>query len=80
MAAALHERHGDDFDRILDHRTSSGNPVASRNADDLRRPTPVGSTGINLEKNLNRKQIRQRARFFLDLFGHPPSDLEILYD
>lgn len=80
VADALHERHGDDFDRILDHRTSSGNPVASRNPDDLRRPTPVGSTGINLEKNLNRKQIRQRARFFLNLFGHSPSDLEILYD
>lgn len=80
VAGELQARHGDDFDRILDHRTSSGNPVASLNADDLRRPTPVGSTGIYLEKNLNSKQIRQRARFFLNLFGHSPSDLEVIYD
>lgn len=80
VTEALYERHADEFDRILDHRTSSGNPVASRNADDLRRPTQVGTTGIHLEKNLNGKQIRQRARFFLDLFGYSPSDLDILYD
>ena len=80
VAEALHQRHGDDFDRILDYRTRSGNPFASRNTDDLRYPTPAGSTGIYLEKNLNGKQIRQRAFFFLERFGHSPSDLEILYD
>ena len=79
VAEAIYRRHNTEFLRILDLRGRI-HPHASRSPDDLRRPKAVGSSGIYIETNLSAKDIRKRARQFLEHLGHSPSDLEIVYD
>lgn len=81
VAEVLHQQHGADFEkRVLAYRTSTRNPIASRNRDDLRSPIPLGLTDIFLETDLNKTQMLSRASFLLKSFRHGSSDLEILYD
>lgn len=79
VAVHLHERHGRDFDRILELRGRM-RPFASRDQSELIRSAPVGESGIFIDINLSAKDIVRRAHLFLRHFGHDPSDLEVLYD
>lgn len=81
VAEVLYQLHGPDFERrLLAHRTSSGNPIASRNQDELRSPTRVGSTELFVETDLNTTQMLSRASFLLRLVHKEGSDIEMLYD
>ena len=81
VAGALHNEHGAKFiDRILAYRTNRGKPYASLNPGDLREGRNIPSTDVYLETNLNARDIQKVAHMVLGFFGHPSSDLEILYD
>ena len=80
VAEALHERHAADFDRVL---TLQGRkiPRASRNPYDLPRArAEVGSSGIYIHVHGSSTALKKSAIRMLELFGHDPADLEILYD
>ncbi len=55
-------------------------PHVSYNRTDFSRPRQVGSTDLYMNRNLPIDEIIKRAYRVLSIFGHPPSDLEILYD
>ena len=81
VADALHNKYGSKFiDCLLAYRTTRGRPYASLRQRDLREGSPIPSTDIYLETNFSAKDIQKVAHLLLGFFGHPPSDLEILYD
>ena len=81
VADALHNKYGSKFiDCLLAYRTTRGRPYASLRQRDLREGRPIPSTDIYLETNFSAKDIQKVAHLLLGFFGHPPSDLEILYD
>ena len=81
VADALHNEHGTKFiDRMLAYRTARDKPYASLRQRDLREGRAIPSTDVYLETNLSAKDIQKVAHMLLGFFGHPPSDLEILYD
>ena len=71
----LHKRHGDD---LIDRLLARG--YASHNPDGFDRSREVKPLGIYVNRNLTIKALISRARTFLELMDHPPSDLEVLYD
>ena len=79
VAGALHRRHATVFDRVLTLRGTK-RPYASYNPADLYRPGQAGSSGIYLETHGSSAAVKKRAAKLLELFGHPASDLEILFD
>ena len=82
VAEILCELHGQIFlDRLLTAKAkSTGNPYASRNADELRQAANVWKADIYLETDLNAAQARKRTELIMGLVGLSPSDLEYLYD
>lgn len=69
---ALHDRHGaDDLERVLGH-------VVSRNPDRFSRPVRVGSTDIWINRSIKVHEAQRRSYAYLQDFGHPATDLEIL--
>lgn len=79
VAEALYRQHGLDFESKLTH-AKFGKAGVSRNRADFDSPKEIGSTGIFLYSKLQSKQIRPRAERFLEIMGHPSSDLELMYD
>ena len=79
VVEALYERHGADFDRILQLRGSK-HKYASLNPDDLRNPRQVASSRYYFDYVWCGDARRASLNKLLALFGYPPSDLEILYD
>ncbi|MCY4369916.1 MAG: hypothetical protein OXF41_11020 [bacterium] len=74
----LHARHGpEEFDRILAH---GSRPLVSRDVNHYSRPIAVGSTGVYINRSIPITEIRRRAFLCLERFGHPTSDLEILFE
>ena len=74
----LHARHGpEEFDRILVH---GSRPLGSRDLNHFSRPIAVGSTDVYINRSIPITEIRRRAFSCLERFGHPTSDLEILFD
>jgi len=79
VAKALHDRHRHDFHRIAELRGKT-RLYASRNPSELFRPKQVGETGWHIDVNLSGHTHVERARQFLEHFGHDPDNLTILYD
>ena len=71
----LHKQHGDD---LIDRLLARG--YASRNSEAYNRSREVKPLGIHVNSNLKIKASISKARTFLELMDHPPSDLEVLYD
>ncbi len=73
VAECLYRTHRDSFEgRIL---TLSW---ASRDGKD--RWKEIGTTGIYLHVNFKVVELMKRSKNLLELFGHPPSELEVVYD
>lgn len=79
IVEALYDRHGADFDQILQLRGSK-HKYASLNPDDLRNPRRVASSRYYFDYVWCGDARRGHLTRLLALFDHPPSDLEILYD
>ena len=78
-AEVLRQRHPGDFEKALSLRGRKRR-YASLNRDDLRSPGEVGSSGIFLETHWSSNDVRRRTAELLQLLGHSPWDLEILFD
>ena len=76
VAEALHQRHGQGLDRILDLQGRK-HPYASRNENDVRAPKAVGTSGIYIRTNLSSSMIKRRTNELLELFGHSADALRI---
>ncbi len=76
IVEALHQCHGNDFERILTVRGRK-RPYVSRNPDDLLRAAEVPEIGFYVDVNLSAVQVMKRAADLLGHFGHPASDLEV---
>ena len=83
-AGLLYQRYGQEFiNRLLTLHTPRGKAYAYRydpNKKTIQRSKKISDTDVFLDTNLRIEQSEERAHEFLKLFGHPPSDLEILYD
>lgn len=79
VAEALHDRHRDEFARIGD-LCGKKRRYASTSRGDLFNPKPVGETGWHIDGNLSGPGTLQRARLFLEHFGHEADDLRLLYE
>ena len=77
VAEGLYQRHGPQFDRILELRGRK-HPYASRHKEDFRfASAPVADSGLHIDAHMSAVQIRRRSRELLEHFGHSPDDLEI---
>lgn len=80
VAEALHRRHGPEFNRILELR-GRRHPMASRNREELpMNPKLIGRAGIYVETGMSATAAQRRVYVFLEHFGHPASDLEVMFD
>lgn len=82
VAEELYRRHSGDFGKLLELKGRL-HPFVARTPQVL--PTPersyeVASSGYFIDMNLSSANILKRAKRFLECFGYPPSDLEILFD
>ena len=80
----LYERHGDDFDRVLELKGQKHSYVARDPRDvkygaDGHYYEPTGS-GYFFDTHLSANGIVRRASKLLQLFGHDPSEFEVLVD
>ena len=78
---ALHERHRDEFHRILEvwgHKL----PTAARDPSTLGTTEfrQVNSSGIYISVAMDAAGAVRRAKYYLEYFGHNGADLEVLYD
>ena len=79
VAQALHQRYGTEFiDLLLEIQTTRGNPYASRNPRVFHAAGQIPSTDVYIETAMNAKNTTKRVHELLNLYHHPPSDLEIL--
>ena len=70
----LHDRHGaDQFERVLRR-------LVTRRRDTLSRPVQVGDTGFWINRSIPIPEIHRRSYASLKAFGHPPTDLELIFD
>ena len=78
---ALHERHRDEFHRILEVRGHKL-PTAARDPSTLGTTEyrEVKSSGIYISVAMDAAGAVRRARYYLKHFGHDDTDLEVLYD
>ena len=80
---ALHERHRDEFHRILEVRGHKL-PTAARDPSTLGTTEyrEVKSSGIYIRPTvaMDAAGAVRRARYYLKHFGHDDTDLEVLYD
>lgn len=78
VAELLYERHGSDFERILElsgqHNTV---PMATRDPSQLRARRQVADSGIYLAVQMTALSFYMRAHTFIEHFGHPPEALQI---
>ena len=80
VVEALHDRHGDDFNRILEVKGTKF-PFAARDPEMLKAAyREVRSSGIFIDVHCSAQQAIARSRRFLKFFGHNASDLEVSYD
>ena len=82
VAERLFERHAGDFHKLLELKGRKY-PFVARNPRDLLKPErsyEVASAGYFIDMNLSAANILKRAESFLECFGYPPSDLEVLFD
>ena len=81
---ALYEKHGDEFDRVLELRGHKY-PYAARDPEMFK---PEGkkynyeqqSSGYFFDLWCSARGFKRRARQFLEHFGHDPSEFKVLYD
>lgn len=82
VAEKLFERHADDFDRLLELKGRK-HPFVARDRHELRWPprtSEVASSGYFIDMNLSASNCVRRSEKFLDCFGYPPSDLDVLFE
>ena len=83
-AGLLHQKYGQEFiNRLLNLQTPGGKPYAYRydsQEEHVLRSKKIPGTDIYLDTNLKIEIFKERAHEFLNLFGHPPSDLKIFYE
>ncbi|MCY3967965.1 MAG: hypothetical protein OXF21_05300 [bacterium] len=76
----LYERHAAEFHKLLELKGTK-RPFVARDRNALIKPEisyEVASAGYFVDMNLSRASIRKRAEVFLDCFGYPPSDLDVV--
>ena len=81
VVCALYERHPNEFSRILEVRGRK-HPTAARDPSTLgtNEHREIGASGIHISVHLNASHAINRARKYLEHFGHSPDDLKVLYD
>ena len=82
VAEELFRRHADDFGKLLELKGRI-HPFVARTPQALLKPErgyEVASSGYFIDMNLSAADILKRAERFLECFGYPPSDLEVLFD
>lgn len=82
VAEELYAQHASDFDKLLELKGRI-HPFVARTPQALLNPKrcyEVASSGYFIDLNLSAKNVLGRAKRFLDCFGYPPSDLEVLFD
>ena len=72
----LRDRHGTDFDRILELRPR-GKPWASRTPTEFRVAHEIGKSGVFVETSLSSVNSVLRTSRFLEHFGHPATDVTV---
>ena len=81
VADALHDRYGDDFDRVVTNPPRGlGLPRASHSPGDIARSQPVGTTGLYMTRNWSRASAGRRTSAMLEFFGHHASEINFIYD
>ena len=81
VANALHDRYGDDFDRIVTNPPRGrGLPRASHSPGDIARSQPVGTTGLYMTRNWSRASLGRATVSMLEFFGHDASEINFVYD
>jgi len=78
VAAAVHERHADEFERALRLRGST-RPYVARSDAEMAAPARVPGTQYFIETKFNQQNMRRQAEKLLKLFGYPNTDLELIY-
>ena len=81
VANDLHNKHRDEFNRILEVRGHK-HPTAAHDPSTLgtKEYRQVNSSGIFISVGMNGKSAIRRAEKYLKHFGHDATDLEVLYD
>ena len=81
VVSALYERHPNEFSRILEVRGRM-HPTAARDPSTLgtNEYREIGASGIHISVHLRVSHAINRARKYLEHFGHSPDDLKVLYD
>lgn len=82
VAEKLYGRHSGDFDKLLELRGRI-HPFVARTPEALLKPErsyEVASAGYFIDMNLSAANVLRRAERFLECFGYPRSDLEVLFD
>ena len=77
VAAAVHGRHVEDFERALQLR-GTVRPYVARSGAEMAEPARVPGTQYFVETKLNQQGTRQRVEDLLALFGYPNTDLELI--
>lgn len=80
VAEELYRRHSGDFDKLLELKGRI-HPFVSRTPQALPKPDrcyEVASAGYFIDINLSAANVLRRAERFLECFGYPPSDLEVI--
>ena len=78
VAAAVHERHTDDFERALQPR-GRARPYVARSSAEVRTAAQVPGTPYFLEVDLGARDLIRRIENLLEVFGYPKTELELIY-
>ena len=76
---ALHERHGADFEKLLELKGRK-RPWLTLDPDDLHRSARIGQSPYHADVNLSAASIAGRIAKFLKELGHLPDSFEIVMD
>ena len=82
VAEELYRRHSGEFDRLLELKGRI-HPYVARNPQALLNPKriyEVASAGYFIDMNLNAANVLRRAERFLECFGYPRTELQVLFD
>ncbi len=80
VAAALYERHPNDFERLKEQTRGKKHPLISRDPSELRMPKRIGTSIYWINVAFSSKNIKRYSERLLEYSGYNPSDLELVFD